>query len=98
MAGAVMVNTLGMEPPQRGAHRPSDYVDEALARKLLIINDLRAGWIHDFNYYSARQVLVPNKAVVTACTLIRDNLSASLERAPWRVYIKAARILQKAGL
>lgn len=93
MAGAVMAKTLRF--PRSGYAEPWDVSDGDERKKLFAINCVRAGYCEDAAAYLG--VPVPRGRTVAASSLILRAYDLVLGRAPWRVYLKAARIIREGA-
>lgn len=94
LAGAVIANTLKVSP--KVEKNPYDLEYEGhrdTCLKLRKIDELRGGTIYYTGEDDDRM-----EAVETAANLISFNYSDHLGRAPWKIYLKAADILESVGL
>lgn len=97
MAGAVM---LGLSKADALASQsPYDFEErrgeDGLYEKLDIIDDMRAGDFYQVMQGINGEALI---AIGEAAELVSDGYDRDTGRAPWRTYLKAAAILEKAGL
>lgn len=87
MAGAVMDRSLGVDPKQSLA--PGD-LGKDNAYSLRLIDDLRRG---------VGGLYLPSSLIGhPALQLIREHLNPRTGKAPWRIYLKAADMLEADGL
>jgi hypothetical protein len=89
MAGAVMAKSLGTAIDQVAA--PNLYSNK-VQNQLNTLDSIRMGHLWTLN------TQVPERVAVHVNGYIRKAYKAKLGRAPWPVYLKAARILAEAGL
>lgn len=85
MAGAIMDRTLKLDP--RKTYTPGAVArlvgDETITGKLCRIDQMRKGY---------------NTGDALAGALISDHYNPRLGRAPWRIYLRAAAMLERRGL
>lgn len=97
MAGAVMANTLKMPPTKKSTAGEFTIGEEIIGfdicDKLYTINHMREGTV---KYTGTDQDRID--AVKKVRDLISSNYSNILDRAPWKIYEKAASILESVGL
>lgn len=105
MAGAIMAKTLGV--PRTRFSQPGLFEAE-VERALHVVNRMRGGGFGPTSSYAGcacgeccdvsatpKEALAARRA---ARDLVAEAFDDRLGRAPWSVYLKAARILSKAGL
>jgi len=92
MAGAVMVKTMRIR--RRRWFFPTDI-------RLQAINAMRTGYFTGAAIYTNERVTgFPKKerALLKASIIVLAAYNERLRRAPWRAYLKAAAVLEAAGL
>ena len=99
MAGACMVKELGIAPPPLRASFPEDVKNYRASRKLYAIDSMRQGDVDvAAKYLKLDLTEAQGKVIEDAGNFIALSYINKQQRATWRTYQKASRMLREAGL
>ena len=96
MGGAVMERQLGVGPHEDMV--PARFGDKNVATKLRWINSMREGYFGANSDDDLNSDKSDDPVLIKCRELVQNNYDRKIDRAPWRVYRRAAELLREAGL